>query len=262
MTVWNTLRRFRRPSGIPYGSERSGEIGGRFEGRRAPSGGSRRPTIQAPCPYGGSSCAFANDRSPGKWRPYRRLRSGKPMCAEPHGFPAGSAKTLSENPQVTGQAGKAPGICRRGPLLLDELRKSCRTAFGRMRTRGEPPRHLAAAPESAKTLATRRYCPALPRRWEEHPPQSAKEMEPLRRYADEQGWSILYERAARFVTGDQKRTAAAAYLERPEAENEATRRLLSQLSSDLGGSSLRLSQIPLGSSRSRPRCRPRAQDLS
>jgi len=124
VTVWNTLRCFRRPSGIPYGSERSGEIAGCFEDRRAPGGSSRRLTIEALCLYGGSSCAFADDRSSGEWRPHRRLRSGKPTCAEPYGFPAGSAKTLSENPQVTGQAGKAPGICRRGPPLPDELQKS------------------------------------------------------------------------------------------------------------------------------------------
>jgi len=82
---------FVRPYGIPngvfavlveYRTVRHGQAksGGILGDRKAPDGVSRRPTIEALYPYGGSSCAFANHQSPGKGEPHRRLRSGKPLC--------------------------------------------------------------------------------------------------------------------------------------------------------------------------------------
>ena len=100
------------------------KLGGVLRDRRAPDGGSRRPTIKALSPYGGLSCAFANDRSSGERSPHRRLRSAKPMCSEPWGFQYGLAKSRTENPQAMGHAGKTPGICRHHPPLPGELQKS------------------------------------------------------------------------------------------------------------------------------------------
>ena len=129
-------RGFARPYGIPYGIlavlvEYRTVLNGRAKAegvlgdRRARDGCSRRPTVESLRPYGGSSCAFANDQSPGKGEPHRRLRSRNLVCSEPWGFQYGLAKSRTENRQVMGCVGNSYGDCRCGPPLPDELQKSC-----------------------------------------------------------------------------------------------------------------------------------------
>jgi len=117
LTEHHTVRHSRPKSGYVLGD------------RRAPDGGSRMPTIEAPCAHGGSSCVFADHQSSGKREPHRRLRSGIPVCSEAYGFPYGLAKSRTENPQVMGQVGNARGSCWCGPLLSDELQKSWSVRF-------------------------------------------------------------------------------------------------------------------------------------
>ena len=85
---------------------------------RAKSGG-----VLGDCrtPDSGSSCALADHQSSGKGELHRRLRSRRPVCAEPAGFRYGLAKSRMENPQVMGQAGETHGSCRCDPPLPDEL---------------------------------------------------------------------------------------------------------------------------------------------
>jgi hypothetical protein len=104
---------------LRHGRAQSGGVLGIAEPR---GGGSRQPTIEALCPYVGSSCAFADCQSSGKGEPHRRLRSRNPMYSEPLGFQYGLAKSRMENPQVMGRAGKTSGICRCGPLLPPNCR--------------------------------------------------------------------------------------------------------------------------------------------
>ena len=129
-------RGFARPYGIPYGIlavlveyrtvlNGRAKSGGVLGDRRARDGCSRRPTVESLRPYGGSSCAFANDQSPGKGEPHRRLRSRNLVCSEPWGFQYGLAKSRTENRQVMGCVGNSYGDCRCGPPLPDELQKSC-----------------------------------------------------------------------------------------------------------------------------------------
>ena len=61
-----TPRSFRQPVGIPDGSARSDEIGGRSRSRSARTGGLRRPALKTPCQSSGCSCAFAERRMPAK----------------------------------------------------------------------------------------------------------------------------------------------------------------------------------------------------
>ena len=61
-----TQRCFRLPADIPYGSARSGEIGGRFEDRRASNGSRRQPSIDVLYSRIRSSCAFVKRLSPGR----------------------------------------------------------------------------------------------------------------------------------------------------------------------------------------------------
>jgi len=128
-------RGFARPYGIPYGIlavlveyrtvlNGRAKSGGVLGDRRARDGCSRRPTVESLRPYGGSSCAFANDQSPGKGEPHRRLRSRNLVCSEPWGFQYGLAKSRTENRQVMGCVGNSYGDCRCGPPLPDELQKS------------------------------------------------------------------------------------------------------------------------------------------
>ena len=130
-------RGFARPYGIPYGIlavlveyrtvlNGRAKSGGVLGDRRARDGCSRRPTVESLRPYGGSSCAFANDQSPGKGEPHRRLRSRNLVCSEPWGFQYGLAKSRTENRQVMGCVGNSYGDCRCGPPLPDELQKSWR----------------------------------------------------------------------------------------------------------------------------------------
>ena len=129
-------RGFARPYGIPYDVlavlaeyrtvlNGRAKAGGVLGDRRAHDGGSRRPIVESLCPYAGSSCAFANDQSPGKGEPHRRLRSRTLACSEPQGFQYGPAKSRTENRQVMGCAGNSYGDHRCGPSLPDELQKSC-----------------------------------------------------------------------------------------------------------------------------------------
>ncbi len=61
-----TGRSFRPPAGIPYGSARSGDIGGRLGGCGASNGSRRQPSIDMPYSRIRSSCAFVKRLSPGK----------------------------------------------------------------------------------------------------------------------------------------------------------------------------------------------------
>ena len=128
-------RGFARPYGIPYGIlavlveyrtvlNGRAKSGGVLGDRRARDGCSRRPTVESLRPYGGSSCAFANDQSPGKGEPHRRLRSRNLVCSEPWGFQYGLAKSRTENRQVMGCVGNSYADCRCGPPLPDGLQKS------------------------------------------------------------------------------------------------------------------------------------------
>jgi len=139
-------RGFARPYGIPYGIlavlveyrtvlNGRAKSGGVLGDRRARDGCSRRPTVESLRPYGGSSCAFANDQSPGKGEPHRRLRSRNLVCSEPWGFQYGLAKSRTENRQVMGCVGNSYGDCRCGPPLPDELQKSCLYPEGNPSTR-------------------------------------------------------------------------------------------------------------------------------
>ena len=133
---------FARPYGIPYGIlavlveyrtvlNGRAKSGGVLGDRRARDGCSRRPTVESLRPYGGSSCAFANDQSPGKGEPHRRLRSRNLVCSEPWGFQYGLAKSRTENRQVMGCVGNSYGDCRCGPPLPDELQKSWKSSVVR-----------------------------------------------------------------------------------------------------------------------------------
>jgi len=107
---------------VRHGRAKSGAF---FGDRRALDGGTRRPTVEALCTYGGPSCAFANHQSSGIRESHRRLHKGKPVCAEPYGIQYGLARSRTENPQVMGQAGNTHGSCGCSPPLPDEPQKSC-----------------------------------------------------------------------------------------------------------------------------------------
>ena len=121
------LRLFRAPAAKPHGVTRSAKSGRESGAFRGVWAGQRREAAATAGIVSRFSCGFTEGWSFGKVRRSHCLRPAMPASVPLWVIPAGSAKTLPENPQVTDER-FLDGVPRCSQYLV--LRQAIRLSFG------------------------------------------------------------------------------------------------------------------------------------